>query len=136
MTTTADNSTSQATTANSNVSGPKRLNYTHEAMVDLIIQEPTVSSAELAELFGFSQGWIQKVLISDAFQSRLAERKSQLVDPHIANSLNERLRGVTIKAIDLIDQRLSTDESNASFALEALGIASGGLFGAAGKGKR
>jgi hypothetical protein len=107
--------------------GITRLTYTHDAMVDLILQEPTVTHKELAEIFQYSAGWIQRVCASDAFQARLAERRAQLVDPHVARSLNERLRGVTIKAIDIIDERLSTEEAGAGYALEALGIATGAM---------
>lgn len=109
--------------------GVAKLSYTHDAMVDLIIQAPTVTHAELAELFGYSAGWIQRVCGSDAFQARLAERKAQLIDPHVARSLNERLRGVAIKAIDIIDGNLSKEEAGAGYALEALGVATSGMAG-------
>lgn len=98
-----------------------RLTYTHDAMVDLILQEPTVTQQELAELFGYSTGWIQRVVASDAFQSRIAERKAQLIDPQITRSLNERLRAVTIQSIDIISNKLGAEQS-AAFALEVLGM--------------
>lgn len=105
----------------------KKLTYTHEAMIDLILQEPTVKYSELAEIFGFSEGWIARVVNSDAFAARLAERKAALIDPQISRSLNDRLRGVTVKAIDLISEKLSSEEAGASYALEALGIATGAM---------
>ena len=108
-----------------------RLNYTHDAMIDLIIQEPTVSSRELAELFGYTQGWVARVIGSDSFQARLAERKGQLVDPAIAQSLKERLQGVAIHAVDLIGQKLDS-EASASYAIDALGLATAAM----GLGKR
>ena len=105
----------------------KKLTYTHEAMIDLILQEPTVSYKELAEIFGFSEGWIARVVSSDAFAARLAERKAALIDPIIAKSLNERLRGVTVRAIDLIAEKLSSEEAGAAYALDALGIATSAM---------
>jgi len=105
----------------------KKLTYTHEAMIDLILQEPTVSYKELAEIFGFSEGWIQRVVGSDAFKARLSERKAALIDPVIARSLNERLRGVTVKAIDLISEKLASEEAGAAYALDALGIATSAI---------
>lgn len=101
----------------------KKLTYTHEAMIDLILQEPTATHKELAEIFSLSEGWISRVVASDAFIARLAERKAALIDPVIARSLNERLRGVTVKAIDLISEKLSSEEAGAAYALEALGVA-------------
>ena len=107
--------------------GLKKLTYTHEAMVDLILQEPTVTYKELAEIFGFSEGWIQRVVSSDAFKARIAERKAALIDPIIAKSLNERLRGVTVRAIDIISDKLSSDEAGATYALDALGVATSAI---------
>ena len=103
--------------------GIVRLTYTHDAMIDLILKEPTVTYDELAEIFGFSKGWISRVVGSDAFQARLAERKATLIDPQISKSINERMRGVTARAIDVIAEKLSSDEVSASYALDALGIA-------------
>ena len=102
--------------------GISKVSYTHEAMIDLIIAEPTVSADELATMFGYSRGWISRVISSDAFQARLHDRKGQLTDPIIASSLEERLRGVAIHSIALIEEKLSSEES-ASFAIDALGLA-------------
>lgn len=104
-----------------------KMNYTHEAMADLIIQEPTVSHSELAEVFGYSAGWVTRVINSDSFQALLAARKEKLVDPLVARSLNDRLRSVTIKAIGIIDSNLSKEEAGAAYALEALGVATGAM---------
>lgn len=106
----------------------KRLTYTHDAMIDLIIQEPTVTHSELAEVFGYSQNWIGRVVNSDAFVARLAERKGQLIDPQIARSLNERLSGVAIQSLTIISDKLNAEQS-ASYALDALGIATAGIAG-------
>ena len=103
--------------------GVKKLTYTHDAMVDLIIQDPTVTHAELAELFGFTAAWVARVIASDAFQARLAERKQQLTDPLVAQTLNERLKGVAIHSLDIVHQKLDAEQS-AAYAMEALGLAS------------
>lgn len=99
-----------------------KLSYTHDAMIDLIIAEPTVKPGELAQLFGYTPGWVSRILASDSFQARLAERKSALTDPLVAQSLNERLRGVAIQAVTIVSEKLAAEES-ASYALDALGLA-------------
>ena len=99
-----------------------RITYTHDAMIDLILQDPTVTHEELAELFALSRGWVSRVVYSDAFQARIAERKAQLIDPFIAADLNTRLRGVTIQAVNIMSAKLEAEES-ADYALEALGLA-------------
>lgn len=105
-----------------------KLNYTHEAMIDLILQEPTVTTRELAEVFGLTPGWIARVISSDSFQARLAERKAQVIDPVIAHTIRERVQGVATQSIAIIQEKLASEES-ASYALEALGVAAMALGG-------
>ena len=104
-----------------------KLTYTHDAMVDLIIQDPTVTHSELAEVFSFSVGWIQRVVGSDSFQARLAQRKGDLVDPIIAHSLNSRLQGVAVQSLGLVQEKLAHPDVSAAYALDALSLAATGL---------
>ena len=108
------------------MSGLKRISYTHEAMIDLIIQRPDVTSKELAEVFGYSQAWVASILSSDSFAARLAQRRSALVDPIISNSLRERFGALAIRSVDVLQHKLDSEES-ASLALEAFGISTAAL---------
>jgi hypothetical protein len=104
--------------------GIKAVSYTHEAMIDLILTEPTVTAVELGQVFNYSAGWVSRVIASDAFQARLAERKAQLIDPMVAASLDERLRGVAIHSMSIIQDKLAnSSEESAQFAMDALGLA-------------
>ena len=103
-----------------------KTSYTHEAMIDLIIQDPAVSSAELAEVFSYSPAWVSRILASDSFQARLAQRKSALVDPIISRSLNERFRSVVIRSMEVVEAKLIAEPS-AQYAMEALELATSGL---------
>lgn len=89
-------------TAENAAGGIQRVRYTHDAMIDLIIARPGVSQNELGKHFEMSPGWISRVINSDAFQARLAERKTEIVDPMLIGSLEEKLKG----AADLSLQRL------------------------------
>ena len=104
----------------------KKVGYTHEAMIDLILQDPTVTSGELAELMGFSRPWVTRILASDSFQARLSQRKAALVDPLLARSINERLRSVAIRSMDIVEEKLAAEPS-AAYAMEALEFATNGL---------
>jgi len=108
--------------------GPQKLSYTHEAMIDLILQEPTVTTKELGAVFDLSPGWVARVIASDSFQSRLAERKQALVDPVIVHSIRERVQGVAVQSLTIIKEKLDAEES-AAYALEALGVATIALGG-------
>lgn len=106
-----------------------RLKYTHEAMIDLIIAEPTVTNKELAQIFDYSESWISHIRRSDSFEARIAERKALLIDPAIRRSVEDRLAGITVSAIDRIQKVLDGPDASASFALDALGVAATGLKG-------
>jgi hypothetical protein len=106
--------------------GITKVSYTHDAMIDLIMQDPTVTTAELAQVFGYSPAWVSRILASDSFQSRLAQRKSALIDPIVARSLNDRLRAVAVRSMDVIEERLAAEPS-AQYAIDALELATKGL---------
>jgi hypothetical protein len=103
------------------------LKYSHEAMIDLILTEPSVSNRELAAVFGYSEAWVGHIVKSDSFQARMAERKALLVDPSIKRSVEDRLASVTIKALDKLETVLDSPDVSAATALEALGIGVSGF---------
>lgn len=103
-----------------------RVNYTHDSMIDMILAEPDVSQTKLAEIYGYSQGWISRVIASDAFQARMEERKAQLVDPTVAKALDDRLKGLATQSLEIVARKLESADS-ATYALEALGLASKAL---------
>ena len=99
-----------------------RVNYTHDAMIDLIIARPDISQNELAKHFGYSVGWVSRVRNSDAFLARLAERKGDIVDPALVLSVEEKLRAVVDKSAEIILEKLQTTQS-ADMAFKALDVA-------------
>ena len=107
----------------------KKIGYSHDAMIDMILQDPTVSSSELASLFGYTPAWVSRILASDSFQSRLAQRKSALMDPIIARSLNDRLRAVAavdpawLRIVDTAAATLRDQHRGAAVAARARGRA-------------
>ena len=103
-----------------------RVNYSHDAMIDLIIARPGVKQGELAKHFGYTQAWVSRVMNSDAFLARLAQRKNDLVDPAIALTIDERLRAVAAKSLDVVLEKLELAPSG-DFALEAAEMASKAL---------
>ena len=96
-----------------------KVSYTHDAMIDLIVDNPRLSQNELAAHFGYSPSWISQVVNSDAFRERLAERREDVVDPVLRMSLEERIRGVTSVAIDVLLDKLKATE-NPNIAIRVL----------------
>lgn len=84
-----------------------RISYTHDAMIDLIIARPRISNGELAEVFGYTAAWVSLVKSSDAFKARLAARRGEIVDPTLVASLEERIRGVAERAVEVLSDKLA-----------------------------
>ena len=97
-----------------------RVKYTHDAMIDLIIANPAMSQGQLAMHFGYTGPWISRIMNSDAFQARLAVRKGDIVDPTLVASVEEKLRTMASKSLDLVIDRLAlgTDLDSALKAVE------------------
>lgn len=88
-----------------------RVKYTHDAMIDLIIAQPAISQGELAKHFGYSQPWVSRIMNSDAFLARLAQRKAEIVDPQLTLSVDEKLRAVASKSLDKVLEKLDAAPS-------------------------
>jgi len=61
----------------------------------------------LAEHFGYTQAWISRIVCSDAFQARLAERKTEIVSPLLQATFEERLKGMAMQSLDIIEEKLA-----------------------------
>lgn len=107
-----------------------KVRYSHEAMIDILIAEPTITQGELAKRFGYSQSWVSIVMGSDAFQGALAKRRDDLLNPEIVASLEDRMKGLADQSLQVIAKNLEKTQ-NSDLALKALEITSKGLgFGA------
>lgn len=84
-----------------------RVRYTHEDCVDRILAHPGISQNELAAVYGYSPAWISVVINSDAFQARLAARRGELVDPVLAATLNERFKALTVRSLEVLQEKLA-----------------------------
>lgn len=104
----------------------QRVKYTHDALIDVILANPAVSQGELAKHFGYTQGWLSRVMNSDAFQARLALRKTEVVDPVLTLSIDEKLRALASQSLDVVMDKLAVSQ-NPDTALKALEITSKAL---------
>lgn len=112
----------------------KIVHYSHEAMIDVLIAEPTITQNELALRFGKSRGWISIVMGSDAFQGALAKRRDDLMNPEIIASLEERYKGLADQSLRVLSEKLDATQSP-DLALKCAEIAGKALgFGARGPG--
>lgn len=89
----------------------KRVRYTHDALIDLMIANPAIKQGELAAHFGYTQAWISRIVNSDAFNARLAARKTELVDPSILLSVEEKFNALVNTSLDILQEKLELTRS-------------------------
>lgn len=107
-----------------------RVHYSHEAMIDVIIAEPTITQRDLAKRFGRSESWTSIIMGSDSFQAALAKRRDDLTDPFLIATIEERFHGLAQQSLQVIAENLEKTR-NADLALKALDISAKALgFGA------
>lgn len=103
-----------------------KIGYSHEAMIDLIIANPGISQNMLAQHFGYTPSWISQIISSDTFQTALAKRREQLVDPVLKASLEGDFKALVARSLDILQQKLNRPalEIPDNLALRTLEIAS------------
>jgi hypothetical protein len=108
----------------------KVVHYSHEAMIDAIVANPTLTQKDLGVMFGKTWRWISRIVNSDAFQAALAKRREELTDPYIIASMEERFKGVVTQSLEIIAEKLENSQ-NTDLALKTLDVSIKALgFGA------
>lgn len=104
----------------------RKISYTHDGLIDMILAHPEFSQGQLAREFGYTQSWLSQVMASDAFKSRLAERKDALVDPVLRMQIEDRFKGLVERSFDVLMEKLSVPASQIpdNLALRAFEISS------------
>ncbi len=106
----------------------EKLSYSHQAMIDLLVANPMISQGELAKAFGYTQAWISRIIRSDSFREQLAQRKAELVDPLVLQSIELRFEALVTQSLDILEQKLSKEaQPTADLALKAAELGSRAL---------
>ena len=103
-----------------------KVNYSHAAMIDLIITQPGISQNDIARYFGYTPAWISQVISSDACQSALAKRREEIVDPLMRETVETQFKALVARSLDILQQKLNRPalEIPDNLALRTLEIAS------------
>lgn len=97
----------------------QRVSYTHQALIDLIIEQPELTQNQLAAHFGYTPGWISNILASDAFKEAMAGRREEILDPALKATVKERFEALTIQSLMVLQRKLSQDQVSDQVALRA-----------------
>lgn len=87
--------------------GLKKVSYTHDGMIDLIITNPAIDQNAIAAHFGYTASWVSQIITSDTFQMRLAERKDELVDPTIRATLEDNFKAMIVRSMDILREKMN-----------------------------
>ena len=106
-----------------------RVRYSHEAMAEMLIADPTISQNAIAAHFGRTPAWISIVINSDAFQSYYAARKAEVVDPELVATVRERFQALTVRSLQVLQEKLArpSDQIPDNLALKAAELGAKGL---------
>jgi transcriptional regulator with XRE-family HTH domain len=85
----------------------QRVNYTHDGMINLILANRGISQNQIAAHFGYSASWVSQVMSSDAFQAKLLERASEIEDPTLRATVEESLRGLVTRSMEILKEKLN-----------------------------
>lgn len=97
----------------------KKSNYTHEALIDLIIARPEMTQNEIAAHFGYTPAWVSNILASDALQAKMASRREEIVDPELKATVEERFRALAIQSLKVLQHKLNQPVVSDNVALRA-----------------
>ena len=105
------------------------MNYSHEALVDQLIANPAATNADLGRIFGRSAIWVGLVKSSGMFREAYARRFSQVADPLLVATLEERLDMLTARSLEILNEKLARPSADVSdeLALEAAKLGAKGL---------
>lgn len=111
----------------------QKINYSHDGLINMILAHRGVTQNQLAAHFGYSASWISQIMSSDAFQARLAERAAEIEDPTLRATVEEQIKGMLARSIEILKEKLSRPAAEVpdNLALRSLELASRALgFGA------
>lgn len=103
--------------------------YSHEALIQAAIANPGWGTLKLAQFFGQTPGWLSSVVASDEFQLTLDPVRKQVKQTFLTATLEERFRGLTLRSMDVLQERLNDPKVQDATVLKAaeLGIKALGL---------
>lgn len=104
-------------------SPPQNFLQAHMIIIDQLLMDPAITTTHLATRTGYSRNWLHKVMSSDAFQAKLAERQKAIIDPIIANSIKDRIQGLASRSLEIIEERMESDDISLDNALLVFGVA-------------
>jgi hypothetical protein len=97
-----------------------KVRYSHLDMIDFILANPGCTQNALAARYGYTPGWISNVMASDAWQAAMAARRTEMVDPTLAATIDERFRALTDRSLTRLMEKLDAPQVSDNVVLRAV----------------
>ena len=104
-----------------------KTSYTHDAVIDFVIANPSVSQGAIAAHFGYTQAWMSIIMSSDAFRARYAERSAEIIDPQLKATVQDRFQAVLTLSLEKLADALSQPTPPPNVVLKAVELGARGL---------
>lgn len=85
----------------------QKLNYSHEALADQILSNPSATNAQLGEVFNRTKEWVGMVKGSGMFRELMALKRGTLIDPVVQERIEDRLEMVTSRSLEILAEKLA-----------------------------
>jgi hypothetical protein len=96
------------------------IRYSHQDMIDYVITNPRASNKQLAARYGYSEGWVSNVMASDAWQSAMAARREEIINPVVKMRTEERFRGMADLSLQRLQEKLEAPNPSDNVVLKAV----------------
>ena len=94
----------------------RQLSNTHDDIMNVMVANPMASHRDLSALTGYSETWLSRLVNSDIFRARLAEKKGE-VFVMVAQDVPAKLSALAHQSIDKLAEKLTIVE-DPDFALD------------------
>jgi len=85
----------------------KKFRFWYDSIIDLLLGEPEINQNEIAKRLGRAASTISIVMSTDLFKARYEQRRAEQ-NKALNEALNTRLAKTTIRALDLMQEKLDT----------------------------
>jgi hypothetical protein len=91
-------------------------------IADTLLADPGIGPWKLASRCGYSPRVMEEILASEEFGQVLEKRRAELIDPVLRVTVEERLKELVQKSVEVVMEKLEKPEVKGEFALRSLEV--------------
>jgi hypothetical protein len=113
-------------TALNKAGGIKRVKWDAAMVIDYMLLNPEQTQRQIAKYFDYTEGWLSRMINSDAFQDRFAARKKEMLGPDVILAMRgteERLTALANDSLDKLQEKLHNADPNMDVLLKTADLA-------------